>query len=116
MKNFGKLSFLSFGTNLIIMPIGSFYVTLAFISLLLENIGLGFVIMPVLKVIYYIFYKMIDVCSNIPYLTLEFENNIPNWVFVWFYLIVFIGIFYIKLKTEGSKKSEKMVKRIKIQN
>lgn len=116
MKNFGKLSFLSFGTNLIIMPIGSFYVTLAFIGLLLENIRLGFIIMPVLKIVYYIFYKMIDICSNIPYLTLEFENNIPSWVFVGFYLIVFVGIFYIKLKTEGSEKSEKMVKRLKIQN
>ncbi|WP_429189467.1 ComEC/Rec2 family competence protein [Fusobacterium sp. PH5-44] len=114
VQNFGKLPFLSFGTNLIIMPIGSFYVTLAFIGLLLENIGLGFVIMPILKVVYYIFNKMIDICSKIPYLTLEFENDIPNWVFITFYLVIFVGIFCIKVKTEGSDKSGKMVKRVKI--
>ena len=114
MKDFGKLSFLSFGTNMIIMPIGSFYITLAFVGLLLENIGLGFMIMPLLKVVFNVFYNSILIASKLPYLTLEFENNIPDSLFFVFYLIVFGMIFYRKLKTERSNKNEKKKKRTRI--
>ena len=114
IKDFGKLSFLSFGTNVVIMPIGSFYITLAFIALLIENIGLGFIIMPLVKLVFNIFYKSIFLASKLPYLTLEFENNIPNSVFIIFYMIVFGIIFYRKLITERSNKDEKKGKRRRI--
>jgi competence protein ComEC len=99
--DFGKIPFLSFFTNMIIMPIGSIYITIAFLGLMLENIGLGFTILYFLEIIYNIFYKMLLIFNKIPYLTIESDMEIPLLPVVGFYVVIFISVFYLKYKNEN---------------
>ncbi|MDR3258330.1 MAG: ComEC/Rec2 family competence protein, partial [Fusobacteriaceae bacterium] len=98
--DFEKVPFLSFFTNMLIMPVGSIYITIAFLGLMLENIGLGFMILYFLEIIYNIFYRMLLLFSKIPYLTVECDIEISLLLIIGFYLIIFISVFYLKYKNE----------------
>lgn len=113
IKEFGTIQFLSFFSNLIILPIGTLYIVISFIGLLLENIGLGFIIFPIANIIFETFMKLVEIFSKVPYLTLSYNGSKDNALFLIFYVIIFGIVFYNKFKMEG-KKDEKISGRTKI--
>lgn len=113
IKEFGNIQVFSILSNLVIVPLGSLYITLAFIGLLFENFGLGVVIFPLVNVIFKLLIKIVDIFSNIPMLTITYNGNKDNTIFLLFYVIIFSIIFFNKFKMEG-KKNEKIYRRTKI--
>ena len=49
---FGVIQLLSFITNMIVVPVGSLFISIGFISLLLENFSLGFLFTPILNFVF----------------------------------------------------------------
>ena len=113
IKEFGNIQVFSILSNLVIVPLGSLYITLAFIGLLFENFGLGAVIFPFVNIIFKLLIKIVEIFSNIPMLTIKYSGNKDNTIFLLFYVIIFGIIFYNKFKMEG-KKDEKIYRRTKI--
>lgn len=113
IKEFGTIQVFSILSNLIIVPLGSLYITLAFIGLLFENFELGVIIYPIVNIIFKLLIKIVEVFSNIPMLTIKYSGNKDNTIFLLFYVIIFGIIFYNKFKMEG-KKDEKIYRRTKI--
>lgn len=113
IKEFGTIQVFSILSNLIIVPLGSLYITLAFIGLLFENFELGVIIYPIVNIIFKLLIKIVEVFSNIPMLTIKYSGNKDNTIFLLFYVIIFGMIFYNKFKMEG-KKDEKIYRRTKI--
>lgn len=113
IKEFGNIQMFSILSNLIIVPLGSLYITLAFIGLLFENFGLGVVIFPLVNITFKLLIKIVEIFSNIPMLTIKYSSNKDNTIFLLFYVIIFGIIFYNKFKMEG-KKDEKIYRRTKI--
>lgn len=113
IKEFGTIQFLSFFSNLIILPIGTLFIVISFIGLFLENIGLGFIIFPIANIIFETFMKLVEIFSKVPYLTLRYNGSKDNALFLIFYVIIFGIVFYNKFKMEG-KKDEKISGRTKI--
>lgn len=113
IKEFGTIQLFSILSNLIIVPLGSLYITLAFIGLLFENFGLGVIIYPIVNIIFKFLIKIVEIFSNIPMLTIKYSGNKDNTIFLLFYVIIFGIIFYNKFKMEG-KKDEKIYRRTKI--
>ena len=113
IKEFGTIQLFSIFSNLIIVPLGSLYITLAFIGLLFENFGLGVIIYPIVNIIFKFLIKIVEIFSNIPMLTIKYSGNKDNTIFLLFYVIIFGIIFYNKFKMEG-KKDEKIYRRTKI--
>lgn len=68
---FKTVPFLAFITNFIIVPIGTSFILISFLTLFLSNFYLGFLGAPLVNIIYVILIKTLIVLSNIPYLTLE---------------------------------------------
>ncbi|MBC2855921.1 MAG: ComEC/Rec2 family competence protein [Cetobacterium sp.] len=68
---FNSLPLLAFLANLVIIPIGTIFIILAFVSLLLSNIYLGGALMPLTNICYEFLIFTVDFFSIIPYLTLE---------------------------------------------
>lgn len=113
IKEFGNIQLFSIFSNLVIVPIGSLYIILAFIGLLFENFGLGVVIFPLVNIIFKVLIKIVEIFSNIPMLTIKYSGNKDNTIFLLFYVIILGIIFYNKFKMEG-KKDEKIYRRTKI--
>ncbi len=68
---FETIPCLAFITNFIIVPIGSVFIIVSFLTLFLSNFYLGFLGAPIVNIVYIILIKLITVLSDIPYLTLE---------------------------------------------
>ncbi|MHD0317990.1 ComEC/Rec2 family competence protein [Fusobacterium sp. THCT1E2] len=113
IKEFGTIQFLSFFSNLIILPVGTLYILTSFIGLFLENLGLGFIVFPIVNIIFETFMKLVEIFSKVPYLTLRYDGSKDNALFLIFYVIIFGIVFYNKFKMEG-KKNEKISGRTKI--
>lgn len=113
IKEFGTIQVFSILSNLVIVPLGSLYITLAFIALLLENFCLGAVIFPFVNIIFKLLIKVVEIFSTIPILTIKYNGNKDNTIFLLFYVIIFGIISYNKFKMEG-KKDEKIYRRTKI--
>lgn len=113
IKEFGTIQVFSILSNLVIVPLGSLYITLAFIALLLENFCLGAVIFPFVNIIFKLLIKVVEIFSTIPILTIKYNGNKDNTIFLLFYVIIFGIMSYNKFKMEG-KKDEKIYRRTKI--
>lgn len=114
LNEFGTIQILGFISNLIAVPIGSIFITISFIGLLLENIYLGFVVYPLIKISYLIFIKTINILNKIPLMTLKINNGFKSSLFY----ILYIGIlcflaFYMERKKEKITH-EKIYKRTHI--
>ena len=89
---FNSIQFLSVISNLILLPLASFYITINYIALFLENFYLSFLLKPVIKILYKILIYFIDFFSELPYLSIECTNK----KLVYIYIIVFIIIVICK--------------------
>ncbi|WP_022820255.1 ComEC/Rec2 family competence protein [Fusobacterium russii] len=89
---FNTFPFLSILINILILPFASFYITVVYIHLFLENFYLSFILSPLVEWSYRIFEKIINFCSDIPNMSIHFySKNV-----VYFYLIFFLSIYIIK--------------------
>ena len=113
INEFGTIQVLGFISNIIVVPVGSLFITLSFIGLLIENLHLGFIMMPVIKLSYYIFIKIVNLFSKIPYMSVSISNGYHNNYFYFFYFGILIGIIYIHGKKEKTT-NEKLFKRTEI--
>ena len=89
---FNSVQFLSVISNLILLPLASFYITVNYIALFLENFYLSFLLKPVIGILYKILIYFIDFFSELPYLSIEYTNK----KLVYIYIIVFIIIVICK--------------------
>ena len=89
---FNSIQFLSVISNLILLPLASFYITINYIALFLENFYLLFLLKPVIEILYKILIYFIDFFSELPYLSIEYTNK----KLVYIYIIVFVIIVICK--------------------
>ena len=111
IQEFGVIQILSFITNTVIVPIGSLFISLGFIGLLLENFSLGFLISPILNLIFKIFFTLVDFFNTLPFMSIKYQNE--SFIIPLFYFIVIGGVFILKFRKDY-KKDEKIYKRTKI--
>ena len=89
---FNSIQFLSVISNLILLPLASFYITINYVALFLENFYLSFLLKLVIKILYKILIYFIDFFSELPYLSIEYTNK----KLVYIYIIVFVIIVICK--------------------
>lgn len=88
---FNTIQFLSLITNLILLPLAGFYITINYISLFLENFYLSFLLKPLIEILYKILIYFIDFFSKLPYLSVEYENK--NLIYIYIVMFVIIVIY-----------------------
>ncbi|AGM22965.1 ComEC/Rec2 family competence protein [Fusobacterium animalis] len=98
---FNTIQFLSVISNLILLPLASFYITVNYIALFLENFYLSFLLKPIVEIMYKILIYLIDFFSELPYLSVEYINK--NLIYI--YVVVFVIIVIYK----NMKKSPLLV-------
>ena len=89
---FSTVQVLSLISNLIFLPLASFYITINYIALFLENFYLSFLLKPIIEILYKILIYLIDFFAELPYLSIEYTNK----KLVYIYIIVFVIIIICK--------------------
>lgn len=89
---FNSVQVLSLISNLILLPLASFYIIINYIALFLENFYLSFLLKPVIEILYKILIYFIDFFTELPYLSIEYTNK----KLVYIYIIVFVIIVICK--------------------
>lgn len=102
---FNVFPILSVLANILILPLASIYISLSFLLLFLENFYLGFILSPMVEVIYKIFIKIIDIFSTIPYISVDFYNR----KLIYLYIMFLLGIIIKKNKKSLCKLYEKRI-------
>ena len=64
---FNSVQFLSVISNLILLPLASFYITVNYIALFLENFYLSFLLKPIIEILYKILIYLSNIRKNIYY-------------------------------------------------
>lgn len=98
---FNTIQFLSVISNLILLPLASFYITVNYMALFLENFYLSFLLKPIVEILYKILIYLIDFFSELSYLSVEYINK--NLIYI--YVVVFVIIVIYK----NMKKSPLLV-------
>jgi len=86
------ITVLSLISNLIFLPLASFYITINYIALFLENFYLSFLLKPIIEILYKILIYLIDLFSELLYLSVEYENK----KLIYIYIVVFVIIIICK--------------------
>ena len=89
---FSTVQVLSLISNLIFLPLASFYITINYIALFLENFYLSFLLKPIIEILYKILIYLIDFFAELPYLSVEYENK----KLIYIYIVVFVIIIICK--------------------
>lgn len=113
LNEFGTVQILSFISNIILIPLGSAFITISFLGLLLENIYLGFLLSPFMKFSYWIFIKFTTLLKEIPYMSIKYNNGFHSTTFYFVYFILLFIIIYFNTRKEKTN-NEKIYKRDKI--
>ncbi|MDR1835075.1 MAG: ComEC/Rec2 family competence protein [Fusobacteriaceae bacterium] len=101
IREFEAIPFLAFLTNLVMLPVGSVFISLAFGCLLLSNFGLGQLLIPLAEPAYAIFMWLLQRFHRLPWLTLNAPFQMPDFALWGFYGALFAFIFYRKYKEEN---------------
>ena len=88
---FNSVQFLSVISNLVLLPLASFYITVNYIALFLENFYLSFLLKPIIEILYKILIYLIDFFSELPYLSVEYENK--NLIYIYMVFLVIIVVY-----------------------
>ena len=88
---FNSVQFLSVISNLILLPLASFYITVNYIALFLENFYLSFLLKPIIEILYKILIYFIDFFAELPYLSVEYENK--NLIYIYIVFLVIIVVY-----------------------
>jgi len=87
---FSTIQFLSLISNLILLPLASFYISINYIALFLENFYLSFLLKPIIKISYNFLIYLIDFFSKFSYLSIEYENQ--KLIYIYSLVIILILI------------------------
>lgn len=87
---FNSVQFLSVISNLILLPLASFYITVNYIALFLENFYLSFLLKPIIEILYKILIYLIDFFAELPYLSVEYENKNLMYIYIVFLVIIVV--------------------------
>lgn len=87
---FNTIQFLSVISNLILLPLASFYITVNYIALFLENFYLSFLFKPIIEILYKVLIYLIDFFSELPYLSVEYINKKLIYIYVVFLVIIVV--------------------------
>lgn len=109
INEFGTIQVLSFISNIILIPIASIFITLCFTGLVIENFYLGFIILPFIKIFYWIFIKLIYIINTLPLMSIKINNGLHSKLLYFIYFIILFVIRYIYNK-KGVNKNEKLYK------
>ena len=85
---FNSVQFLSVISNLVLLPLASFYITVNYIALFLENFYLSFLLKPIIEILYKILIYFIDFFAELPYLSVEYENKNLIYIYIVFLVII----------------------------
>ena len=88
---FNSVQFLSVISNLVLLPLASFYITVNYIALFLENFCLSFLLKPIIEILYKILIYLIDFFAELPYLSVEYENK--NLIYIYMVFLVIIVVY-----------------------
>ena len=88
---FNSVQFLSVISNLVLLPLASFYITVNYIALFLENFYLSFLLKPIIEILYKILIYLIDFFAELPYLSVEYENK--NLIYIYMVFLVIIVVY-----------------------
>lgn len=94
---FNTIQFLSVISNLILLPLASFYITVNYIALFLENFYLSFLFKPIIEILYKVLIYLINFFSKLPYLSVEYESKKLIYIYVVF-LVIIVVYRNIKIK------------------
>ena len=94
---FNTIQFLSVISNLILLPLASFYITVNYIALFLENFYLSFLFKPIIEILYKVLIYLINFFSELPYLSVEYESKKLIYIYVVF-LVIIVVYRNIKIK------------------
>ncbi len=108
---FGVIQLLSFISNIIVVPVGSLFISLGFIGLLLENFSLGFLIIPALNSSFKLFSLLVNFLNSIPFMSISYRNE-SSLIPIFYFLL--IGIIFILKFRKDFTQNEKIYKRTKI--
>ncbi|WP_338984325.1 ComEC/Rec2 family competence protein [Fusobacterium nucleatum] len=85
---FNSVQFLSVISNLLLLSLASFYITVNYIALFLENFYLSFLLKPIIEILYKILIYLIDFFAELPYLSVEYENKNLMYIYIVFLVII----------------------------
>ena len=85
---FNTIQFLALISNLMLLPLASFYITINYVALFLENFYLSFLLKPVIEILYKILIYFIDFFSELPYLSVEYESKDLIYIYIIFLVII----------------------------
>lgn len=94
---FGTMGVLSFFTNLILTPIGSMFIILGFISIILPE-SLIRMFLFFIQGVYDLIEVLLKNFQNIPYLTIGIKNEIDFKIIIFIYVVSFIILFKNEIK------------------
>ena len=87
---FNTIQFLSVISNLILLPLASFYIIVNYIALFLENFYLSFLFKPIIEILYKVLIYLINFFSELPYLSVEYESKKLIYIYVVFLVIIVV--------------------------
>ena len=87
---FNTIQFLSVISNLILLPLASFYIIVNYIALFLENFYLSFLFKPIIEILYKVLIYLINFFSELPYLSVEYINKKLIYIYVVFLVIIVV--------------------------
>ncbi|MDO4589276.1 MAG: ComEC/Rec2 family competence protein, partial [Fusobacterium sp.] len=94
IKEFGIIQIFSILSNLVVVPIGTAYITLSFVALLLENFGIGDILFPIVNIVFNLLIKTVEIFTKIPMLSVKYNGNKGEIISIIFYVIIFGIIFF----------------------
>ena len=87
---FNTIQFLSVISNLILLPLASFYIIVNYMALFLENFYLSFLFKPIIEILYKVLIYLINFFSELPYLSVEYESKKLIYIYVVFLVIIVV--------------------------
>lgn len=106
----GQIQCLCFISNIILIPIASIFTGLCFVALLLENIFLGKIILPFIKVLYEIFMFLVYKFNEIEYMSIYIDAKRNNYFYILYFILIFLIIKILEKKCQNLKKHEKIIR------
>lgn len=95
---FKSISILAFISNIILTPLGSFFIFLGFISFLIPSIIIKFGMGWLLEEVYNFILVVLKFLNKIPYLSLKINFSIDLLDIIFFYFLIISTLFYNDIK------------------
>lgn len=98
MYFFGVLPLFSYFTNIFLIPFGSIFIILGFISFFISEPIFSIFISPILELNYLFMEKILYIFEKIPYLNIDFKRKFDLKFIIFIYIILFVLFYKDRLK------------------